>query len=152
MSHQVTSPTPPVTEMGSARPILRVARLDESVRYYVDVLGFALRWRAGSVAEVRRGEAALMLCEGDQGQPGTWLWIAVGDADALHDELRARDARIRVPPTNYPWGSREVHVTDPDGHVLRFGSDLREGEAMGAWIDGAGVRWLPLPEGGWRRE
>jgi hypothetical protein len=77
------------------------------------------------------------------------MWLGVSDADALHDELRARGAIIRHPPTNYPWGSRELHVSDPDGHVLRLGSEAT-GEPVGEWLDGRGVRWLPQPDGSWR--
>jgi uncharacterized glyoxalase superfamily protein PhnB len=32
-------------------------------------------------------------------------------------------AIIRQPPTNFPWGVREMNVEDPDGHRLRIGSD-----------------------------
>ena len=31
-------------------------------------------------------------------------------------------AKIRVPPRNYPW-ALEMHVEDPDGHTIRFGSE-----------------------------
>jgi hypothetical protein len=41
-------------------------------------------------------------------------------------------------------------VSDPDGHVLRFGADLLPGEPIGEWLDGDGRRWLPVPDGGWR--
>jgi catechol 2,3-dioxygenase-like lactoylglutathione lyase family enzyme len=141
---------PPAVEFGGVTPILRVASLDASLAYYVDVLGFSVQWRNGGFASVRRGRAALMLSEGDQGHPGTWMWLAVSDADALHEELRGRGAVIRHPPTNYPWGSRELHVSDPDGHVLRLGSDNRAGEPIGEWLDGNGVRWFPQPDGSWR--
>jgi hypothetical protein len=70
--------------------------------------------------------------------------------DALYEELRSRGALLRHPPTNYPWGSRECQISDPDGHVLRIAADLRPGEPMGEWLDGQGRRWLPLPDGGWR--
>ena len=50
----------------------------------------------------------------------------------------------------YPRGSREMHVFDPDGHVLRFGSDLRDGEPMGEWLDEKGGHWIPQPDGNWR--
>ena len=33
---------------------------------------------------------------------------------------------IKAPPKNYPWGDRELLVTDPDGHVIRFSGVLRE--------------------------
>jgi catechol 2,3-dioxygenase-like lactoylglutathione lyase family enzyme len=145
--HQAEAVT--AVELGGATPILRVADLEASLAFYTAALGFEVQWRADGFAAVRRGGASLMLCQGDQGHAGTWVWIGVGDADALHDELLARGTPIRVPPTNYPWGSREVHVTDPDGHVLRFGSDLRPGEPMGAWVDAAGNLWLPREGGGW---
>jgi uncharacterized glyoxalase superfamily protein PhnB len=92
-----------------------------------------------------------MLCEGDQGRAGTWVYVGVSDADALHDELRARGAVVRHPPTNYPWGARELQVADPDGHVLRLGAEARAGEPLGEWLDGQGRRWLPQPDGSWRR-
>jgi catechol 2,3-dioxygenase-like lactoylglutathione lyase family enzyme len=147
---EVAVAAPPAAEFGGAVPILRVADLDASLVYYAGALGFEPEWRAGSVASVRRGRASLMLCQGDQGHPGTWVWLGVSDADVLHEELLARGVAIRHPPTNYPWGSRELHVADPDGNVLRLGADLRPGEPYGPWLDGAGVRWLPDHEGGWR--
>jgi uncharacterized glyoxalase superfamily protein PhnB len=98
---------------------------------------------------VTRDEATLMLSQGDQGHPGCWVYVGVSDADALHAELLARGALVRHPPTNYPWGARELHVTDPDGHVLRFGSEAVEGEPIGDWLDGDGVRWIPRADGSW---
>jgi catechol 2,3-dioxygenase-like lactoylglutathione lyase family enzyme len=136
--------------IGGAIPILRVTSLDASVAYYVAQLGFELQWRSDGMASVRRDRTSVMLCQGDQGCAGTWLWISTSDVEALYSELEARGARLRHPPANYPWGSRECQVTDLDGHVLRFGADLRDGEAMGEWLDGSGRRWLPLPGGGWR--
>jgi catechol 2,3-dioxygenase-like lactoylglutathione lyase family enzyme len=136
--------------LGAATPILRVADLDVSVAYYVDRLGFELQWRSEPVASVGRDRASLMLSAGDQGHTGTWLWIPVSDVDELYAECRERGALLRHPPANYPWGSRECQITDPDGHVLRFGADLRAGEPMGEWLDGDGRRWLPMPDGHWR--
>ncbi|PYP13174.1 MAG: bleomycin resistance family protein, partial [Gemmatimonadetes bacterium] len=46
------------------------------------------------------------------------------DVDALFEEYRTKAARIRLTPRNYPW-AYEMHVEDPDGHVLRFGSEPR---------------------------
>ena len=34
-----------------------------------------------------------------------------------------RGAIIREPPTDYPWGVREMNVEDLDGHRLRIGGD-----------------------------
>ena len=31
---------------------------------------------------------------------------------------------IAWPPTDMPWGVREMHVRHPDGHILRIGTAL----------------------------
>jgi hypothetical protein len=93
---------------------------------------------------------SIMLCDGDQGHAGTWVWIAAGNVDELYHELQTRGARLRHPPTNYPWGSRECQVTDPDGHVLRFGAESNPDDPFGDWLDGQGKRWAPQPDGSWR--
>jgi predicted enzyme related to lactoylglutathione lyase len=111
-------------------PILRVDDLGRSKRYYVDVLGFTLAWEAPHMISVSRDGCAIMLCEGGQGQRGTWLWIGVEDADALHAAFAAAGAVIRDPPQNFSW-AYEFQVEDPDGHVLRFGGEPRSGAALG---------------------
>ena len=136
--------------LGRVNPILRVDSVDRSVRYYLEQLGFSLQWRDGMVAGVTRGQTSFILCQGDQGHPGTWVWIPTSDVDALYAEMKERGAKLRHAPANYPWGSRECQVTDPDGHVLRFGADLKPGEPFGDWIDGEGRTWTPEPDGGWR--
>ena len=103
-------------------PILRVENLEASKRFYLDVLGFKLDWEAPWMISVSRDRASLMLCQQHQGNPGTWVWIGCGDADALHAEFAAKGATIRHPPTNFEW-AYEFQVEDPDGHVLRFGSE-----------------------------
>jgi len=37
--------------------------------------------------------------------------------------------KIRQAPTNYSW-AMEMHVEDPDGHVLRFGTDPNPNESF----------------------
>ena len=103
-------------------PILRVQDLEVSRRYYIQKLGFALDWDAGGMISVSRDHKSIMLCEREQGQPGTWLWIGVDDADALFAELSAKGAHIRSSPQNFSW-AYEFVVEDPDGHVLRFGAE-----------------------------
>jgi catechol 2,3-dioxygenase-like lactoylglutathione lyase family enzyme len=136
--------------VGGAIPILRVASLDASIAYYTQRLGCEVQWRSDSVASVCRDRMTIMLCEGDQGHAGTWLWIAATDVDALYAEFERRGAHLRHEPANYPWGSRECQITDLDGHVLRFGADVRDGQPIGDWLDGNGQRWLPEPNGEWR--
>ena len=93
--------------------------------FYVDALGFEnVNWGTDDFTSVSRDRAAIYLCRGDQGRGGAWVWIGVEDAEKLHAELKARCVTIRMPPTNYPW-ALEMQIEDPDGNVLRLGSEPR---------------------------
>jgi len=54
-------------------PILRVADLGARRRYYRQTLGFSLDWDADPMISVSRDGKSIMLCEGEQGQPGIWV-------------------------------------------------------------------------------
>jgi catechol 2,3-dioxygenase-like lactoylglutathione lyase family enzyme len=104
-------------------PILRVADIAASLRFYVDVLGFAnAPWGGADFTCVSRDGASIYLCRGDQGRGGAWIWVGVQDVAVLHAALIARGVAIRKPPTKHPW-ALEMELEDPDGNVLRLGSD-----------------------------
>jgi ankyrin repeat protein len=110
----------------SAVPILNVRSVPAAITYYVDKLGFQKEWDWGTPPTfgcVHRDGVRIFLCQDGQGAPGMWISVFVHDVDALYDDYRKRGATIRQPPTNFPWGVREMNVEDLDGHRLRFGSD-----------------------------
>ncbi|MEM6296065.1 MAG: bleomycin resistance family protein [Myxococcota bacterium] len=112
-------------ELSCPRPILNVRDLQASFRYYRDTLGFRVDWEHGDPPDfgsVTRGNATIFLCEGCQGTPGAWMMVFARDVDTLHEEFAERGALIRMPPKDMPWDMREMHVSDPDGNVLRFGT------------------------------
>jgi predicted enzyme related to lactoylglutathione lyase len=107
-------------------PILNVRDVALSIDYYVNKLGFTKRWDWGApptFGSVGRDKVSIFLCQGAQGRPGTWMMIFVDNVDELHRELKDRGAKILQSPVNMPWETREMHVEDPDGHRIRFGSD-----------------------------
>ena len=114
------------TRFEHAEPILRVEDMARSLRYYTEILGFAAEdWSGDEFGCVSRDGASIYLSLRDQGQPGTWVWVGVEDVAALFDEYAASRAEIAQAPKNFPW-ALEMHVIDPDGHVLRFGSEPRQ--------------------------
>lgn len=123
------------TRFEGAAPILRVADMSASVRYYVDVLGFRnVDWGSDDFTSVNRDSAAIYLCRAAQGHPGTWAWIGAEDVAAVYEEYKASGAKIRGAPRNYPW-ALEMRVEDPDGHVLRFGSEPLADRAFDPWVE-----------------
>jgi len=138
----------PTVSFEGVTPILRVAGLRASIDHYVHILGFKLDWDGPYFACVSRGKCHIFLSQDDQGNPGSWIWIGVEDADALLREYQRSGAKIRHPPTNYPW-AYEMQVEDIDGNVLRMGSESKGNTATGEWLDMHRRRWLPSPDGGW---
>jgi uncharacterized glyoxalase superfamily protein PhnB len=134
-------------EFGGVTPVLRVREMVVSLDYYTRVLGFKINFKfpdhaeAPFFASISRGRCGIFLSEGDQGNPGSWMWIDGKNVEALYEEYRAAGAKIRHPPTNYPW-ALEMQVEDPDGNILRFGSDPKKDQPEGEWLDMYGRRWL----------
>jgi predicted lactoylglutathione lyase len=123
------------TKFENAAPILRVKDMKQSVRYYIEALGFHnADWGTDDFTCVNRDRAGIYLCRGSQGCAGTWAWIGVEDVQALYEEYQKSAARIRQAPRNYPW-ALEMHLEDPDGHVLRFGSEPRLDQPFDKWMD-----------------
>jgi catechol 2,3-dioxygenase-like lactoylglutathione lyase family enzyme len=131
-------------------PILRVQNLAASIEYYVGKMGFKVDWQAPGFASVSRGRCHIFLSVGDQGNPGSWVWIGVEDAEKLFAEYLESGVRVRHPPTNYAW-AYEMQVEDLDGNVLRMGSEQRD-EPIGEWLDMRGVRWVQSTEGEWEKK
>ncbi|MGZ7081259.1 MAG: VOC family protein [Thermoanaerobaculia bacterium] len=122
------------TRFENIAPILNVRDIEASVRYYVGVLGFSQAPWGGTFTFVSRDGHGIYLCQGGQGQAGTWMWVGVEDVEALYEEYVRSGAMIRHPPRNYPW-ALEMHVQDPDGHVLRFGSDPKTDRPYESFIE-----------------
>ncbi len=75
---------------------------------------------------------SLFLGQDRQGVAGAWVHLNVASLDALdalHEEYRARGARVVEPPTDCPWGLREMLVEDLDGNTLRVGAPLADEDA-----------------------
>jgi predicted lactoylglutathione lyase len=130
----------PAVEFEGVTPILRVADVAASVEYYVRVLGFKRDWGYPYFASVSRGRCHIFLSQGDQGNPGTWVWIGVGDALKLLEEYRRSGAKIRHQPTKYQW-AYEMQVEHLDGNILRMGSEPKEDQPAGDWLDMYGRHW-----------
>ena len=110
-------------------PILYVTDMVKSLEFYVDTLGFKKAdWGDNNFTAVTRDNTGLYLCKVGQGLPGTWVWIGFdGDIFALHQILQSKGISIKLPPTNFYY-AYEMQVLDPDGHVLRFGTDPNDKE------------------------
>ncbi len=125
-----------MAEPADLRPyafVLAVPDMDRAAAYFRDVLGFALDWTGATDWRLAsRGGVRVMLghcpnarAPADIGDHSYFGYIETADIEALHAEFSARGAIIRHPPTDRPYGQREMLVATPDGHRMMFGQPLR---------------------------
>jgi catechol 2,3-dioxygenase-like lactoylglutathione lyase family enzyme len=108
-------------------PILYVKDFLLAKKYYTEKLLFELLWEWGtppSFGCVRLDKVEIFFSEGGQGNPGTWLCIFMDDVDSYYERIKKLGAKIIHGPIDEPWAMREIHVRDPNQHVIRFGHGI----------------------------
>lgn len=120
-----------------ACPIVPVRKVDRSVAFYREVLGFDLidRNREGTFAHVGREGAGVMLLDlsdaqalkATSGYMSAYFWVE--NLPAYFAAVRPALDRLpqnRVQPLfEKPDGRHEFRVSDPDGFMLFFGEVAR---------------------------
>jgi catechol 2,3-dioxygenase-like lactoylglutathione lyase family enzyme len=109
-------------------PVLRIHDERRAREFYVDYLGFVVEWEhrfepgLPLYMRLRRDHMVIDLSEhhGD-GTPGSVVWAAVGDVDALNGELLAKPyPRMRPGIDHHAPGGPTMEVIDPFANVIRF--------------------------------
>jgi predicted enzyme related to lactoylglutathione lyase len=120
-------------------PELFVRDVEGSIRFYTEMLGFELEGRMPEDhskpvewAMVTSGNASFMFQKPDSPKQadGVMFYLAVDDADATIEELRARGANVEGPVDQF-YGYREATVTDPSGYKLVFTSPIPAAQRAG---------------------
>jgi lactoylglutathione lyase len=126
----------PGANVKQAVPFFHVSNMDESLRYYVDGLGFGIRWKWTDEGKLRwcwleHGGAALMLQEfrkegHDSWRPackvgeGVSIHFICEDALAIYREVTSRGIKAKNPFVgNGMWVTA---LSDPDGFQIFFES------------------------------
>jgi uncharacterized glyoxalase superfamily protein PhnB len=115
-----------------SRCVLAVRNLEESTRFYTDVLGFrrdpieADGWSflTRDTFKVMLGECPNEKPASELGDHSYFVYLRVEGLDQLYEELSARGAREIAAPENKPWGLREFGIRTPDGHRIMFGEPI----------------------------
>jgi catechol 2,3-dioxygenase-like lactoylglutathione lyase family enzyme len=114
-------------QIKEAATVFQVADLGASLRFYCDVLGFAVDFTYEAYAGIHLGGLYLHLCAHETWKRpigGGALMAFCSEVDAYYELVKSRDARIRLAPTDEPYGMRDFALSDPDGNVLTFGCEL----------------------------
>src|SRR3954463_10886573 len=121
----------PLSTFLQVNPILGTRDIERAIAFYVDRLGFTLKFRDGSVPTnyvgFRRDSVELHMQFQYPHEMGTIrLRLLVDDPDALYDEYKDKDVFYeRTQLADTPWGTREFALYDPDRNALTFYRNLK---------------------------
>ena len=108
-------------EVLSSRVLLHPMDFKRSCRFYAETLGLHVyrEWGRGSIRGVVffLGGGFLELSGSSRAgaSESVGVWLQVRDVDGVGHELEVAGVDIIEPPTEKPWGLREMQIRDPDG-------------------------------------
>lgn len=124
--------------LSGASPSFTVNDLEKSLAWYRDIVGFEVEetWKDdGKVVGVslRAGDVSFMIGQDDwkkgrdrkKGEGFRIYCVTKKNIDALAKAIEARGGRLDHPPTDQPWGVRDVSLTDPDGFKITIAVEKR---------------------------
>jgi catechol 2,3-dioxygenase-like lactoylglutathione lyase family enzyme len=106
----------------SDEPIFLVADVARSKDHYLK-LGFTTSDHDGTYAFAHRDDLTIHLAQADGRPIAGHVYLHVTDAEAIAAAWRLAGLSV-TGPQDYDYGKREGSHIDPDGNVIRFGSEI----------------------------
>lgn len=122
-------------------PVLVYPDVRDAVEWLTTAFGFVERVQIGEDhrSQLRVGDGGLIVADVRHerlpprpGEETHRVMVRVDDADAHCEQARAHGARIRMEPTDFPYGERQYEAEDPAGHRWTF-SETRRDVAPEEW-------------------
>ena len=122
-------------KLESFRPVLAVNNIDDTVRFYRDVLGFECANRMDGWAALSRDNVEVMISLPNAHEPfekptltGS-IYFNTSDVDAQWEQIKDK-ARVVYPIENFFYGMREFAIRDNNGYILQFGQEITDPEQI----------------------
>ncbi len=118
-------------EVKATQHVLAVNDLEMMDAYFLDKLGFAVRFRVDGWSFISLGSFHVMLGHCPDALPARethdhsyFAYVNCEGIDELYRDYERRGAEILPGISNKPWGTREFGVMTPEGHRIMFGEDI----------------------------
>lgn len=114
----------------SLKPILWTDDLGQTITFYKDVLGFAIRERNDDWgwASLTKDGVEIMLAKPNAHTPfeepkftGSF-YINTDDVDRVWQQVKDK-AKVCYEPENFDWGMREFAIYDNNGYLVQIGQN-----------------------------
>ncbi|MEQ3637503.1 VOC family protein [Alcanivorax sp.] len=118
-------------EVKATQHVLAVQDLEKVERYFLDTLGFAVRFRLDGWSFLSLGGFHIMLghCPDEMSACETkehsyFAYVNCVGLDDLYADYQQRGADVFQTIADKPWGLREFGVATPEGHRIMFGEEI----------------------------
>ena len=108
-------------------PTLAVPDVAAACQWYIDKLGFEMRFLWGEPAThgaIMLDQACVHFREGVADAGNVFLYFDISDVEAMHARAVAGGVTITRPPETFPWEMREFNALDLNGYEVRFGQHV----------------------------
>lgn len=103
-------------------PNITSNRMEESVAFYSEFLGFRVAMNMGWIVTVvspSSPTAQISIVSGDPMESSAiTITVEVEEVEALYATAISKEFNIVYPLTDEPWGVRRFHVKDPNGVTI----------------------------------
>lgn len=122
-----------MTKFTSLRPVLWTERLDETIGFYTQFLGFILQEKNDDWqwASLEKDGVQIMLSKPNElenfngiGFTGSF-YFNINNVDELWEDLKTK-AKICYEIETFDWEMREFAIYDNNGYILQFGQHINE--------------------------
>ena len=118
-------------EVKATQHVLAVKDLEGIESYFLDKLGFSVRFRVDGWSFLSLGGFHVMLGHCPDEMPARetrehsyFAYVNCEGIDEIYRDYQQRGAEIFQVISDKPWGLREFGVATPEGHRIMFGEDI----------------------------
>jgi len=118
-------------KLENIHPVLAVNDIDDTIRFYRDVLGFECANRMDGWAALCKDNVEVMISLPNAHEPfekptltGS-IYFNTSDVDALWEQIKNK-ANIVYQIENFFYGMREFAIRDNNGYILQFGQEISD--------------------------
>jgi len=113
------------------RPFLLTDRLQETIVYYINVLGFTCDLQTETWAALHLDNAEIMFTipDGNFDKPTITgsIYFDIENIDEVWEEIKGK-SNIHYAIEDTEWQKRQFAIYDNNGYMLEFGQDIKETE------------------------
>jgi uncharacterized glyoxalase superfamily protein PhnB len=118
-------------KVNQTQHVLAVNDFETAEKYFIEKLGFSVRFRADGWSFLNLDRFYLMVgdCKGEMPARETnnhsyFAYVNCEGIDELYESYQERGVEFVQTIADKPWGQREFGVVTPEGHRIMFGQEI----------------------------